>query len=102
MPTLVKTKRFLLPIVVLTLLIATGPGCTSTPTATSITTPTIEDIVATVSPAVVRVIAQKTMGSGMIIDKEGYILTNSHVVKDVVSVKIELSSGEQIAGSVHY
>lgn len=100
MATLVKIKRFLLPIVVLILLIATGPGCTSTPTATPIATPTIEDIVDVVSKAVVRIIAREAMGSGMIIDEDGYILTNSHVVEGVTSVTVELSSGKQLRGRV--
>lgn len=93
---LVTAKRFLLLIITLILTFASGCGGRTIP----VTTPTIEDIIATVSPAVVRIITQKTMGSGMIIDKEGYILTNSHVVKDIASVKVELSSGEQMMGSV--
>ena len=89
-------KRFLLLIITIVLTFAAGCSGRTTP----ITTPTIEDVVASISPAVVRIIAQKTMGSGMIIDKEGYVLTNSHVVKDVASVKVELSSGAQMIGNI--
>ncbi|MEQ8836284.1 MAG: trypsin-like peptidase domain-containing protein, partial [Lacipirellulaceae bacterium] len=39
-------------------------------------------------------------GSGVIVDKEGYILTNEHVVRGVNSVDIELSDGRTGSGSV--
>lgn len=91
-----KMKRFLLTITTIILVIATGCSGRTMPSST----PTIEDIIATVSPAVVRIITQKSMGSGMIIDNDGYVLTNSHVVKDVTSVTIELSSGERKIGRI--
>ncbi|HTR35773.1 MAG TPA: DegQ family serine endoprotease [Bryobacteraceae bacterium] len=34
---------------------------------------------------------QEGMGSGMILDKEGHILTNYHVVKDVDDIKVQLA-----------
>ena len=40
------------------------------------------------------------MGSGMVIDKSGYILTCNHVVEDVESATITFISGEQYGGSV--
>lgn len=42
------------------------------------------------------------VGTGMIIDKEGYILTNSHVVMDgeVKEITVLLSNGEEVGGSV--
>ncbi|MDR1272019.1 MAG: trypsin-like peptidase domain-containing protein [Clostridiales Family XIII bacterium] len=42
------------------------------------------------------------VGSGMIIDEEGYILTNSHVVMDgeVNKIVVLLSTGEEVEGSV--
>jgi len=36
-------------------------------------------------------IPQRGMGSGMILDKQGHILTNYHVVSDVNKIKIQLS-----------
>lgn len=39
-------------------------------------------------------------GSGVIIDKQGYILTNEHVVRGVDTVDIELSDGRSGSGSV--
>ncbi|MDR3305110.1 MAG: S1C family serine protease [Clostridiales Family XIII bacterium] len=42
------------------------------------------------------------VGTGMIIDKEGYILTNSHVVMDgaVESIKVLLNTGDEVEGKV--
>jgi S1-C subfamily serine protease len=39
-------------------------------------------------------------GSGFIIDAEGHILTNSHVVDKVATVKVFLSDGTQLEGKV--
>lgn len=36
---------------------------------------------------------QQGLGSGVIVDKRGYILTNNHVVKDAVSIIVKLSNG---------
>ena len=42
------------------------------------------------------------VGTGMIIDSRGYILTNSHVVLDGIATKMEvsLSNGEEVSGSL--
>jgi serine protease Do len=39
-------------------------------------------------------------GSGVIVDKNGYILTNSHVVKDADEIKIKLSDKREFKGKV--
>lgn len=39
-------------------------------------------------------------GSGSIIDKRGYVLTNYHVVKDAVKLTVSLYDGSQYEGSV--
>ncbi|MFC1955017.1 trypsin-like peptidase domain-containing protein [Chloroflexota bacterium] len=101
---LVKVKRFLLPIVILVLLIATGcgggPSYSPTPAEIPIATPVIEDIVDMVSIAVVRIMTQEAVGSGMIIDGDGYILTNNHIVQDVQSVRVILMDGGEFPGTV--
>jgi len=51
-------------------------------------------------PAVVRVETEDSMGSGMVIDKSGYVLTCNHVVEDVQSATIIFMSGEQYEGNV--
>ncbi len=52
------------------------------------------EIIAKIKPAVVYVETIYGAGSGMIIGKDGYILTNAHVTKGAMSIKIYLSSGE--------
>jgi serine protease Do len=39
-------------------------------------------------------------GSGVIVDKNGYILTNSHVVKDADEIKVKLSDLREFKGKV--
>ena len=67
------------------------------------TAPTQEDVtsaVAKVEPAVVMVEVEDGGGSGMIIDKSGYILTSNHIVEDVQSATIILMGGGQYQGIV--
>lgn len=58
------------------------------------------EIIAKVKPAVVYIETTEGMGSGMIIDSEGYILTNAHVVEGVSSTKIILSDKRTFTGYV--
>jgi len=41
-----------------------------------------------------------SVGSGFIVDKRGYIMTNSHVVDDAVRITIKLDSGEEFIARV--
>jgi len=50
-------------------------------------------IIKTVKSAVVYVESPYGSGSGMIFTKDGYILTNAHVVKETASVKVYLVDG---------
>jgi serine protease Do len=43
---------------------------------------------------------ESSLGSGFIINKEGYILTNDHVVKDAESVQVKLSNEKVYSGKV--
>ncbi len=43
---------------------------------------------------------QKSLGSGFIIDKEGYILTNNHVVEKASSIKVRLSDDKEYDAKV--
>ncbi len=43
---------------------------------------------------------QKGLGSGVIIDKKGYILTNNHVIDDVDKIKVQLSDGRDFEGEL--
>ena len=65
-----------------------------------------------VSPAVVTITVrageptdpfqeQTGVGSGIIYDQNGWILTNRHVVVDATEVSVELQDGRRMAGSVY-
>jgi len=41
-----------------------------------------------------------SVGSGIVIGEEGYILTNHHVIKDGKEVLVKLHSGEELAASI--
>jgi len=60
----------------------------------------VTSTVAKVKPAVVMVEVEDSMGSGMIIDKSGYILTSNHIVEDVQSAIVILKEGGQFPGEV--
>lgn len=47
-----------------------------------------------------RVIPQKGAGSGFIIDKEGHVLTNEHVVREADEIKVTLKDGREFAGKI--
>jgi serine protease Do len=42
-----------------------------------------------------RELKQKSLGSGFVIDREGYILTNNHVVEKATSIKVKLSDEKE-------
>ena len=43
---------------------------------------------------------QQGVGSGCIISKEGYILTNNHVVEDADQIKVKLADGKELDGRI--
>jgi S1-C subfamily serine protease len=63
-----------------------------------------EAVVAKVSPTVVEInvtTAQgSAIGSGVIIDKRGYIITNNHVVSGEQSIQVVLAAGTKLVGQV--
>ena len=86
---------------------------TPTPTATPIQTATPEETIPTatptneisvlvqkVAPAVVRIVTDTGMGSGIIIDIQGYVLTNNHVIEDSQSIKVILADKREFPASV--
>lgn len=60
----------------------------------------VTSAVAKVEPAVVRIETNDAIGSGMVIDESGYILTCNHVVEDVESATIMFMCGERYQGGV--
>jgi serine protease Do len=47
-----------------------------------------------------REFKQRGLGSGVIIDEEGYILTNEHVINDADKITVTLSDGREFKGEV--
>lgn len=43
---------------------------------------------------------QSGLGSGVIVDKNGYILTNNHVIRDADEIKVKLSDKREFKGKV--
>jgi S1-C subfamily serine protease len=63
-----------------------------------------EAVIAKVQPAVVQINVKTGqgggLGSGVIIDQRGYIITNNHVVQGAQSTEVILYGGETIAGQI--
>ena len=94
---------------------ATGQGSnvgTTKPVTIDESSATI-DVAAKVSPAVVRitvggttpdasgVIPETGVGSGVIYDSNGWVLTNHHVVSSAKTVQVELKDGRVFTGTVY-
>lgn len=86
------------------------PGTPSTPQETL---PSFVEVVAEARPAVVSVITemvafdvfnqqytQEAAGSGVIIDANGYIVTNNHVVENASEIQVELVDGTKYSASI--
>ena len=63
-----------------------------------------EDIYKKVNPSVVSVISTTSegtgSGSGVIMSKDGYIITNNHVVDGAQSVSVQLSDGTSLDAEI--
>lgn len=55
-----------------------------------------------VTPSVVSVqpLSGRGMGSGVIVSKNGYVITNSHVVQGADQVRVTLATGKKVVGDV--
>jgi S1-C subfamily serine protease len=71
---------------------ATGPGAADPEVASGLQAKFI-DVVKTVSPQVVEVRTPQGLGSGIVYDARGDIVTNAHVVGKATAVTIRLSNG---------
>ncbi len=43
---------------------------------------------------------QQGVGSGFVMSREGYILTNNHVVEDADQIKVKLANGKEYEGKI--
>ncbi|MCY4651701.1 MAG: trypsin-like peptidase domain-containing protein, partial [Dehalococcoidia bacterium] len=78
------------------------PFCpaTATPTPTSTVTPTIAQIVQNVQDGVVQILTITSSGSGFIIDTDGRVVTNQHVVSGNRNVTVRMNDGTEYPASV--
>ena len=89
-----------------------GGGSTSSTVAVSgsvpeVVTPTvgnssepIADVAAALSPSVVQLQTDTGLGSGVIYDSNGYIVTAGHVIEGATTVTVRLADGNQMDGRV--
>ena len=78
------------------------PTATSTPiaTPTATVTPTIAELVRNVQGGVVQILTITSSGSGFIIDTDGRVVTNQHVVGGNRNVTVRMHDGTEYAASV--
>ena len=93
---------------------APTPSPTSTQNATaSSSLPTITSVVDEVNPAVASIVVgtvtydwwgqsvpSEQAGSGIIIDKKGYIVTNNHVIEGATSITVSLPDGRSFTATI--
>jgi S1-C subfamily serine protease len=60
----------------------------------------IVNVVQTVSPSVVQIQDQTGLGSGIVLDTTGYIVTNNHVVTGETSLTVTTSTGKRYAAKL--
>ena len=78
------------------------PSATHTPVSTPTTIPstTIADIVEQARAGVVRIEGTSGSGSGFIVDSDGYILTNEHVIEDQPRLTVVFDNGARLTARV--
>ncbi len=84
------------------------PPAVSTPTSyrlpvytpVPVNTPTLSSLVEEVSPSVVQVITPDGIGSGFVIDSDGLVITNAHVVQGLSTVEVGFTGGRTYRGNV--
>jgi peroxiredoxin/V8-like Glu-specific endopeptidase len=86
-----NTIRSLLPAAALLLIMALALNACA---------PSPYDNAKKVFPAVVRVATTSKMGSGIIVSKEGLVLTSQHVVDNNTTATVQLNNGASYQGSV--
>jgi hypothetical protein len=88
---------------------ASTPVASSTSPSTTVSTAldsqtAREAAIAKVTPAVVEILGETSqgtaLGSGVIVDKNGDIVTNAHVVDGVSTLQVVLSNGHQVTAQV--
>ncbi len=60
----------------------------------------VADAAEVILPSVVLIETDRGLGSGVIYDSDGYIVTAAHVVEGADTLRVRFSDGEQVAGTV--
>lgn len=79
---------------------ATIPGANLTSTAMAQDAGAAQGVYRKVAPAVVYVETEDGSGSGVIVDANGLIVTNAHVVQDSRQITVELHDGRKFPASI--
>jgi putative serine protease PepD len=83
---------------------AASTAATTTPVQGASSTTTAESVYAQVSPGVVTITANvgrgQAIGSGIVLDNKGDILTNAHVIAGAQQMQVTLSSGQTVAATL--
>ncbi|TRV75953.1 PDZ domain-containing protein [Streptomyces sp. 130] len=58
-----------------------------------------QSVINNVLPSVVQIDASDSLGSGVVYDAQGHIVTNAHVVGDEKSFKVTVATGEKVLGA---
>lgn len=90
--------------------VATAPTTSDAPPADTSTQPPVTDpaaaiepvaaVAAAVGPSVVQITTDTGLGSGVIYDESGLILTAAHVIEGSTSVSVRLADGRFVDGTV--
>ena len=88
------------PIISHTPIVLPSATHTSVPTPTTIPSITIADVVEKVRAGVVRVEGPTSFGSGLVVDADGYILTNEHVINGQSRLTIVFDNGTRLTARV--
>ena len=78
------------------------PAATSTrsPTATVIPTPTLSQMVEDIKLSIAYIETADGGGTGFIVDEDGLLVTNAHVVNDSLTVNVVFEDGNEYDGNV--
>ncbi len=79
---------------------APSPGPAPAPDPSGSPADVVADVAAAVGPTVVQIETAFGVGSGVIYDTDGYILTAAHVVGSRSSVTVRLANGSRVQGRV--
>lgn len=78
--------------------VAPTPAATHTPLPTS--TPTLAQTIERIERGLVYIKTPSGSGSGFIVEEDGLVVTNAHVVEDFETVSVVTADGAEYAGSV--